>query len=218
MALKNANRQPTTAAKRRQMFEAQNLKKVELYVPEHMKKVLKDYEFALRSGAAIRLLPPTDFTPQLSSKKGLDFMNDVSPWTPKTLFEELTNTDILPSDAVALELVDGVHPHLEITYLDLDRKAVMVVEGEQILISILICPVAEVSNPAAMNETLLKTHKVLPLSTIGICTLNGMDFYELFGALSSRSLLNSVALEIMALADNYEEVVSTFLSITETAA
>lgn len=207
----------SAAARRRQLFKEYNLKKIELYVPEHIKTQLKKAENALRCGSAFRILPPTDFTQQLMTTEGVKFMIDVSPWTAKTLFEEFAASDLLPVEGVKLSLIEGVSSYIEVDYINLDRKAIMIVEGEQILVSILICPVTEVTDSAAMNETLLKTHKFLPLSTIGITTINGTDFYELFGALSSRSLLNSVATEIMALEENYEEVVSAFIDLADAA-
>lgn len=207
----------TAAQRRRKLMEEHNLKKVELYVPESIKAELKKAEEALRAGSGIRILPPVQHTKYLTTSDGAKAMTTVTPWTVRTLFEEFEKSDLLPQEDIKLELVEGVSPSLEVSYEDLDRKAVLVVEGEQILVSILVCPVADVADSKELNETLLKTHKFLPLSTIGITTINGQDYYELFGALSSRSLLNSVATEIIALADNYEEVVSAFVELTEAA-
>jgi len=144
-------------------------------------------------------------------------MTDVSPWTASSLYEELMAADLLDQDSISIKLVEGLNPSIEITYDDLERTAVMAVHGEQILISVLICPTSDVADKAVMNEKLLKAHKYLPLSTVGITTINGQDFYELFGALSSRSLVSSVATEIMALGENYEEVVSAFVEISDAA-
>lgn len=205
------------AARRRQLLKEQKLLKTEIYVPERMKIQLKNAEPALREGSAIRVFPPVKLSMQMMTSKGSEFMTDVSPWTASALYEELISTDLLNRDAVALRLVDGLNPSIEIEYIDLGQTAVMAVHGEQILVSLLICPISEISNPAMLNEKLLKAHKYLPLSTIGITTINGQDFYELFGALSSRSLLTSVATEIAALAENYEEVVSAFIEVFEAA-
>lgn len=204
------------AAIRRQKMSERKLSKVELYVPERIKARLKISEPAMQEGASFRLLPPVNFTKDINSK-GLDFMTDVSPWTATSLHDELTASELLDSESVTLKLVEGLKPSIEVHYEDLEQTAVMAVEGEQILISLLICPVADVSNSAEMNATFLKAHKFLPLSTIGIVTVNGNDYYELFGALSSRSLVTSVATEIMALEENYVEVVSA-LSETSQAA
>ncbi len=205
------------AARRRELMKERDLHKVEVYVPLRMKEQLKETEHALREGAALRIFPPRTLSQEMMTSKGSKFMTDVSPWTAKALFDELNGTDLLDQDAIALKLVEGMNPSIEITYTDLDRTAVMAVHGEQILVSLLICPVADVANTSGMNEKLLKAHKYLPLSTIGITTINEQDFYELFGALSSRSLLTSVATEIAALAENYEEVVSAFVEVADAA-
>lgn len=205
------------AARRRQHLKDQGLYKVEIYVPERTKKRLKEAEAAFQSGAAFRLLPPTQLTNAINNSKGSKFMTDVSPWTAKALYEELVAADLLDESSVSLKLVEGLNPSIEVVFNDLDRTAVMAVHGEQILVSLLICPTADIQDTAAMNEKLLKAHKYLPLSTIGITSINGKDFYELFGALSSRSLLASVATEINALGENYEEVVSGFVEIVEAA-
>lgn len=205
------------AARRRQLMKDLNLEKVEVYVPARTKERLKACEEAMRQGASFRLLPPVTFSRAMTSSKDLNFMTDVSPWTASSLYEELLSSDLLDQDSVALKLVDGLNPSIEVTYTDLERTAVMAVHGEQILISLLICPTADVVDTASMNAKLLKAHKYLPLSTVGITTINGADFYELFGALSSRSLVSSVVTEIMALSENYAEVVSAFVEVSNAA-
>ena len=56
---------------------------------------------------------------------------------------------------------------------------------------------------AAFNEEVLRTHKLFPLSCIGLETLpDGQPCYTMFGALSSASTLSDVVFEIELLADN----------------
>ena len=75
----------------------------------------------------------------------------------------------------------------------------------------LLWPVDEVANPAAFNELLLRTHKILPLSTFGVGRgPDGKDYYEMFGALSSGSILESVILEIETLADNAMQAAAAY--------
>lgn len=205
------------AARRRQLMKERNLEKVEVYVPARTKTRLKAGEAAMQEGAAFRLLPPVYFSRNMLSGKGVDFMSDISPWTARSLYEELEAADLLDQDSIRLKLVEGLNPSIEITFEDIDQTAVMAVHGEQILVSLLICPTSDVANNANMNEKLLKAHKYLPLSTIGITAINGVDYYELFGALSSRSLISSVATEVMALGENYEEVVSAFIEVSDAA-
>jgi uncharacterized protein YjfI (DUF2170 family) len=205
------------AARRRQLMKERNLEKVEVYLPARTKARLKASETAMQEGASFRLLPPVTFSRKTTSSKELNFMTDVSPWIAGSLYEELLAADLLDQDSISIKLVEGLNPSIEVTYDDLGRTAVMAVHGEQILISVLICPTSDVADMAAMNQKLLKAHKYLPLSTVGITTINDQDFYELFGALSSRSLVSSVASEIVALGENYAEVVSAFVEISDAA-
>jgi len=79
----------------------------------------------------------------------------------------------------------------------------MSVSGSQILAETLLWPVDDVKDTAAFNDMILKTHKVLPLSTFGIRQgPDGKEYYEMFGSLSAGSLLESVLFEIETLADN----------------
>lgn len=207
----------TSAARRRQMLKKRNLLKAEVYVPDRMKRQLKELEPALREGSTLRIFPPLRLSHDMMTNKGLDFMTNISPWTADALFAELAHSDLLDPNTIGLKLIDSFNPSIEIDYIDLGRTAVMTLHGEQILVSLLICPVDDVTDKSAMNEQLLKAHKYLPLSTMGITSINGQDFYELFGSLSSRSLLTSVATEIMALAENYEEVVTAFNEVIVTS-
>lgn len=79
---------------------------------------------------------------------------------------------------------------------------VMSVEGEQMLASTLLWKRSDIEDAASFDEQALRTHKVLPLSTIGITTLNGEDWYELFGALSASSTLDNIVLELNTLVHN----------------
>ncbi len=81
-------------------------------------------------------------------------------------------------------------------------NVVMTVSGEQILASTLLWPRDEQDEPHAFEEHALRIHKLLPLSTFGITTLGGRDWYELFGALSARSTLDDVVRELRFLATN----------------
>ena len=79
---------------------------------------------------------------------------------------------------------------------------IMSVEGEQMLASTLLWKRSDIEDASSFDEQALRTHKVLPLSTIGITTLNGEDWYELFGALSASSTLDNIVLELNTLVQN----------------
>jgi uncharacterized protein YjfI (DUF2170 family) len=72
-----------------------------------------------------------------------------------------------------------------------------------LVVAALVGPAAHGRDAAAFNEEVLRTHKVFPLSTIGIETLaDGEAVYMMFGALSAASSLSNVLYEIETLADN----------------
>jgi uncharacterized protein YjfI (DUF2170 family) len=89
----------------------------------------------------------------------------------------------------------------------------MSVSGSQILVDTLLWPVEKVDNAAAFNEMILKSHKLLPLSIIGIRPgPDGRDYYEMFGSLSAGSILESVLFEIETLADNAMQAAEAYQS------
>ena len=92
-----------------------------------------------------------------------------------------------------------------------DLPLLMSVSGGQILVDTLLWPADDVADPADFNAKILKTHKLLALSTFGIRTgPDGKDYYELFGALSAGSILESVILEIETLADNAMQIAEAY--------
>ena len=97
-------------------------------------------------------------------------------------------------DAVDSGKLPGAQP--------LKARVVLTVEGDQMLGSTLLWKRSEEADPRAFEEKALRMHKFLPLSTIGITTLGGEDWYELFGALSAGSTLDNVVLELTFLVQN----------------
>ena len=53
-------------------------------------------------------------------------------------------------------------------------------------------------------------HKLVPLSTVGINTYDGDDYYVAFGALSARSSDEDIALEVAMLFRNVEVFLDAF--------
>ena len=105
--------------------------------------------------------------------------------------------------AVSIELIDGAEPGLYLTMHDYgDLPLFMAVVGRQIVVEAMMWPVSQVRDPARFNEELLRTHRLFPLSTLGIETIDGEAVYIMFGALSAASSLPDVLFEIETLADN----------------
>ncbi|MGB1239693.1 MAG: DUF2170 family protein [Pseudomonadales bacterium] len=89
--------------------------------------------------------------------------------------------------------------------------AYVAVSGAQIVIESILFASSAVSDTAALDRQILKTHQVFPLTTIGITCVEGEDYYMAFGALSSQSKAESVEIEIQTLFDN----VTAFLDAYE---
>ena len=131
-------------------------------------------------------------------------MSEDGNWTTETLHEALSKSESAMEGSINVELVAGIDPAILITMSEFgDLPLLLSVSGSQILVETLLWPVDEVKDTAAFNELILKTHKLLPLSTFGIRHgPAGRDYYEMFGSLSAGSILESVQFEIETLADN----------------
>ena len=141
-------------------------------------------------------------------------MSQDENWTTETLHRALAQSEPAAEGAIKVELVDGIDPGILITMAEFgDLPLLMSVSGSQILVETLLWPVDEVKDTAAFNDLILKTHKVLPLSTFGIRQgPDGKDYYEMFGSLSAGSILNSVLFEIETLADNAMQAAEAYQS------
>ena len=168
--------------------------KREIWIPPEYSAILKDCETALRAG--ISPIVPNAATESEMSEDG--------NWTTETLHEALSQSESAMESSMNVELVAGIDPAILITMSEFgDLPLLLSVSGSQILVETLLWPVDEVKDTAAFNELILKTHKLLPLSTFGIRHgPGGRDYYEMFGSLSAGSILESVQFEIETLADN----------------
>ncbi|MBC2808219.1 DUF2170 family protein, partial (plasmid) [Rhizobium ruizarguesonis] len=62
-----------------------------------------------------------------------------------------------------------------------DLDVFVAVSGERdILVSAVLVPCKDVPNREAFERMVLKTHKFVPLSSFGITTIDGEEWYELF--------------------------------------
>ncbi len=178
--------------------------KREIWIPPDYTMFLKDCETALRAGV-MPIIPKT-----VTERK----MSEDENWTTETLYEALAQSGPAGEGAIELELVEGADPGILITMTEFgDLPLLMSVSGGQILVDTLLWPVEKVDNAAAFNEMILKTHKLLPLSIIGIRPgPDGRDYYEMFGSLSAGSILESVQFEIETLADNAMQAAEAYQS------
>ena len=119
-------------------------------------------------------------------------------------------TELFASDPEALGDVDvDVAEGTDVLRVTLKEKGgldiLVVAAGEQVLASAMLVEADRVPKREEFNGFLLATHKLVPLSTFGITTAGGKEWYELFGSLSSYSLAESVVEEVATLAINAVE-------------
>ena len=193
----------------RERLREQGLIKKELWV-------LSEYADEL---AAIerRMRQPRDETPQPARAgqetqqemqgeqvmSGMSMQSSSPLWTALALHTALAASSGMRDGAISVELIDGAEPGLYLTMHDYgDLPLFMAVVGRQIVVEAMMWPVSQVRAAARFNEELLRTHRLFPLSTLGIETIDGEAVYIMFGALSASSSLPDVLFEIETLADN----------------
>ncbi|MEJ2404175.1 MAG: DUF2170 family protein [Candidatus Thiodiazotropha sp.] len=91
-------------------------------------------------------------------------------------------------------------------------EAYLTVSGEQILIETLLFPADQVKDISNLNADLLRTHMVFPLTSAGITTISGEDYYTAFGALSAQSKEESIFIEIDTLFQNVNDMLDAYAS------
>lgn len=195
------------AARRwREALKERGFRKVEIWVPADMVVQAKRMELALRARAVIQASPHrAGAGPGSGSRQGGKWMSDTieAPWTVRTLHQAFGSAGPVAEGEMEVELVSGAEPTLRVTMTDHGNLPVYLsVTGGQILATTLLWPVAEQGDAARFNEFLLRTHKMIPLSTFGITTVAGTDYYELFGSLSASCSFDEVLTELRMLATN----------------
>lgn len=129
-------------------------------------------------------------------------MTDIA-WTIRTLKAALDGTAAVTSGEFSVRVIEGADPVLLATmHLQGDLEVFVNVSEAQIAASVLLWPCDEQADRPAFNEFLLKAQKLVPLSNFGIATVDGRDFYELFGELATTSSLDTIVIELRTLAEN----------------
>lgn len=82
--------------------------------------------------------------------------------------------------------------------------AYVALSGAQIVAESILFAKSNVKDAALLNDEILKTHQVFPLTTVGITSIEDEDYYMAFGALSSQSKADSIVIEVETLFDNVE--------------
>ena len=144
--------------------------------------------------------------------------DNLKTWTTASLFEALQASELFSGDSASIEMIEGVEPTIHMTMHNYgDLPVFLTVSGEQIIVESVLWSVADISDMAGFNDSILRTHKYFPLSTISLDTMSdGQDYYHMFGALSSTSILPNVIFEIEVLASNVIQATSAYSEFLKT--
>ncbi|MEM8498027.1 MAG: YjfI family protein [Pseudomonadota bacterium] len=177
----------------RRRLREQGLIKKEVWIHPERASQLREIEKRLRFSGENVL---TDGENSMTSRTN-------GTWHTTDLYTEIEKSELISSGAASVELIEGVDPSIHLEMRDYgDLPIFVTVAGEQITADAVLWPKSAVSNAAGFNDAVLRTHKYFPLSTISLETVNGEDYYYMFGALSAASGLDDVLVEIDALASN----------------
>lgn len=87
----------------------------------------------------------------------------------------------------------------------------LAISGEQIIVESLLFAQSQVKDKAALDNEILCTHMLFPLTTVGISRINDEPYYTAFGALSAQSSADTIRIEVDTLFQN----VAAFLDAYE---
>lgn len=187
----------------RRRLREQGLVKKEVWVRPENAKRLAAIEKQLRNPNTSTWINVGDvMVNSMSESTGL--------WTTETLYKALEKEALFISEGATLELIDGAESSIYIEMKEYgDLPVFLTVSGEQIIVEAVLWPQSVVSDVAGFNDAILRTHKYFPLSTISLDSMQRSeseyhveDYYHMFGALSSSSLISNVVFEIDVLANN----------------
>ncbi|WP_185234004.1 biofilm formation regulator BacA [Teredinibacter franksiae] len=141
-------------------------------------------------------------------------------WTTEGLYQALKQEELFTGKNAGIELIDGAEQALHMVMYEYgDLPLFLTVAGEQIIVEAVLWSTEEVENTAKFNQTVLRTHKYFPLSTISLDTLpDGKDYYQMFGALSATSILPNIIFEIETLAANVIHATEAYSNLLTTSA
>lgn len=143
-------------------------------------------------------------------------------WSIESIRLALSQSSAVHDRRVSLELIEGTDPALHLVMHEHgDLSVFLAVGGNQIIVESFLWPLSLVRDPAEFNAHVLRTHKLLPLSTISLDSIGGVPGYTMFGALDTHATLASLMFEIETLADNVAlatEIYAPFLRHPEAGA
>lgn len=124
-------------------------------------------------------------------------------WTLESLQHAIEFAPPVMTGAVELTRLEGADPVLCLVMREFgDLPVFLAVGGLQIVVQALMWPVDHIVDPPAFNSHVLRTHKLVPLTTMGIEPVAGVPCYVMFGSLDTHSSLANILFEIETLAAN----------------
>ena len=124
-------------------------------------------------------------------------------WLTEALYTDVCKTPLVTSKRASLELIEGVDPTIHVVMHGFGDLPIFVsVAGDQVIVEAVLWPTSDVRDAVEFNETVLRTHKYFPLSTISLGQRANDDYYVMFGSLSASSDLSDIVHEIEVLASN----------------
>lgn len=128
-------------------------------------------------------------------------------WTLEGIYKALSASPMAKSSLLTVTLIEGAEPSLRLgvnipgTDKDPYIDVLLAVGGDQVLVETLLWPASAVNDVQSFNESVLRTHKFIPLASFSIIDVAGHPYYTIYGALDARSSLSSLLFEIQAVAD-----------------
>lgn len=181
--------------------------KLEFWVPQGCKDDVRAAVHAIVTDSTRGpALAPRRRRPTSLSSTGADPHMDAvieTAWTVPTIKAALEDSSLVREGEMTARVLEGADPVLLVTMHEFgDLPIYLSVGGAQIVVSVLLWPVAEQADTARFNEFLLKAQRVVPLSSFAITTVDNQDVYELIGELSSKTTLQTIVIELRTLAEN----------------
>lgn len=158
-------------------------------------------EYAAELSAIEKSLRQSDRDPALPPLPGA--LPATAGWSVQTIQQALAQSSAVLQGQVCIDLIEGAEPSLHLSMREFgDLSVFLAVGGEQIIVEAYLWPVDQIRDPDAFNAHVLRTHKLIPLSTISLQDVGGVPSYTMFGALDTHSSLPSLMFEIETLAEN----------------
>lgn len=179
--------------KHRKGLKEQGLVPVTVHIPPECRPALKACEDALQKGI-LPIIPERVRSHEMSRPA----------WTLETLLTELKDTQAVKDGCFDI-YADPINPCLRIKLTELGGvESFLSIGGGQMVVSTLLTAASHIEDRNALNEMLLKSNKIFPLSSFSIATINGEEYYELIGELSIYSSIANIVEEIDTLKENIE--------------